>query len=95
VRPIEDVVPGDGPALAPVSCNIRAELAAANLLAVAVNATLGYVDLPAQVDGTRRLRGMGFSVFIEDGLLVLKLPVRDQDKPAQREQDSSEHAGEK
>jgi hypothetical protein len=38
---------------------------------------------------------MGFSVFIENGLLVLKLPVRDQDEPAQREQDSSEHAGEK
>jgi hypothetical protein len=38
---------------------------------------------------------MGFPVFIEDGLLVLKLPVRDQNEPAQREQDRPEHAREK
>jgi hypothetical protein len=95
VGPVEYVVPGDGPALPPVSCNITAERAAANLLAVAVDATLGYVDLPAQVDGTCGFRWMRVPIFIKKGLLVLKLPVRDQNEPAQGKQDGSEHAGEK
>jgi hypothetical protein len=60
-----------------------------------VDAAFGYVNLPAQVDGTCRLRRMGFPIFIEDWLLVLKLPVGDQNEATQREQDGSEHAPEK
>jgi hypothetical protein len=47
-----------------------------------VNAALGYINPPAEVDGTCRLDGVRFTVFIEDRLLFLELPVWDQYEPA-------------